>query len=1211
MANNIFTGLVSSDWGTSGNWSLGSVPTASDGHIVVFNASSPNCTVNSTARFANNIDFTGYTNTITMSNELTVSGNVTLSSGMGINGSGRLTISLSSTLTSNGRTWPNALRLSAQTTLLGDISINGLFTVSTNMIINGNYSINANGGATISGNFSQGAGTNITLNILGGTWSGSGQLGVNTNIGGTVAVSGSVTFGNSKTLTKLSGASVTTTGSTLTINSGATLDVDGIMWYNVSIVSTTIIATITLNSNLNIYGLFYTYITAAINGPGEINAYGGMNMAYYFIYGTAVLNMKGGTFITNTGPNQAVGLNIKIDGNITIDNFSFGGNNGTGKKLEWISGTVTSTGTLTLVNSVNLTLKTGSNIVWTGVSTGGYAPVMTLEDDLYISGSLSGSYVPSFSGSSYSIITWGGVNYTVAGYGITRSANPAKIVFKSGSVWQGVGYVNLDIVFDGNVTVSGTVNTGGGNTIVQNPGATVTTTGSTLSISRATSCTINTPTVTWNNFSISIATLNLLSDLIVGETYTKGGANNLTINGSYSTICQGSIVNNLSIIKGTGTPSIKVYTAAGSYAWTSSGSFVGGIVLDIDPIGTITLSGVLQFTGTLTRNTTNGGTFDAGTSTLRINGNSTINTNGSTATSPTSASTTGINWYNFTVQPGILATLSSNLCVRGTLTLSQAIISGSDIYVNGDLTAATATSYTSTNTTLILQGTGTWSGNFPLGFNITFASTCNITVSGTVNHYGIGGKTIYAAPGATVNTTGSTLRLLGSGTNLHIINTASVVWENVILFSYNPSTFKLESDLNVGGDLITSYWTGAGPIIYMNGAGYNININGALTVGSALYSGTLDAGPTLKLLTKVGTFTWSGSPLIQLPVIINPTGTLNVSGTVTYGGNLNTSVLTYNNSNGGSVGTTGSTLYLSSSCTLNTNGISWNNVLLANSTVNYALTSDFITKNLTSGGGIQTFNTNNGSIVKVLNGTLTVGQNNGIEGNSTIVVEGTSSWISATSANCQLRINLILRPNGGVITVGNNGFPLSFNTKTITYDGSGGGSASATGSTLNLNTSTILNTAGITWGTVNILNGTHTLNSLLTANTIGFGTVNNTVIFAGTAGWTVDTFTISVTGGARLIQLKQGITYTITTSATMIAQSSIIKLRFESAQTSGSKPLFNIQPGASQNISHVYPYRIDSSGGQTVYSANATIDVATVNWTNVAPSRGNFLLLFY
>jgi filamentous hemagglutinin len=931
MANNIFIGSVSNDWGTSGNWSLNSVPTASDGNIVVFNASSPNCTVNSTARVANNIDFTGYTNTITMSNGLTVSGNVTLSSGMGINGSGGLIINANSTLTSNGKSWPNSLTISpigagspitctlADTwTTGGSLACGGVGAIT----ITGGNSMYVGGSLSMGNSMASSSNATIVMNGT-GTWAGAGQVHTNLTVDtlGTFTISGSVDY-RSRTLKYISAGSTNTAGSTLTVSLNATLDIAGMPLY--------------------------------------------------------ILTSSGGATVT-------------------------------------------------------------------------------LANDVYVNGQLS----------------LGGV----------------------------------------------------------------------------------------------------------------------TINGTYSIYAAGGFANNSgNIAKGTGAPTI-VMTGG---TFTRSGS--GTIQVNLTFNGNVTVTGTLAFGGATLKRL--GGTITTTDSTLSVSGISTIDT-------------TGISWYNVTTVAGSTLTLSTQLSVLGTLTLSQTIVNGSDIYINGNLTAAGTTSYTSTNTTLILQGTGTWSGNFPLGFNITFASTCNITVSGTVNHYGIGGKTIYAAPGATVNTAGSTLRLLGSGTNLHIINTASVVWENVILFSYNPSTFKLESDLNVGGDLITSYWTGAGPIIYMNGAGYNININGALTVGSALYSGTLDAGPTLKLLTKVGTFTWSGSPLIRLPMIINPTGTLNVSGTVTYGGNLNTSVLTYNNSNGGSVGTTGSTLYLLSSCTLNTNGISWNNVLLANSTVNYALTSDFITKNLTSGGGIQTFNTNNGSIVKVLNGTLTVGQNNGIEGNSTIVVEGTSSWISATSANCQLRINLILRPNGGVITVGNNGFPLSFNTKTITYDGSGGGSVSATGSTLNLNTSTILNTAGITWGTVNILNGTHTLNSLLTANTIGFGTVNNTVIFAGTAGWTVDTFTISVTGGARLIQLKQGITYTITTSATMIAQSSIIKLRFESAQTSGSKPLFNIQPGASQNISHVYPYRIDSSGGQTVYSANATIDAATVNWTNVAPSRGNFLLLFY
>ena len=81
MAANTFTGLVNSNYGTAGNWSLLAVPTANDGNTATFGATSPACTVN-VASVCNSIDFTGYTNTITMTNTITVgsgaSGTITL-----------------------------------------------------------------------------------------------------------------------------------------------------------------------------------------------------------------------------------------------------------------------------------------------------------------------------------------------------------------------------------------------------------------------------------------------------------------------------------------------------------------------------------------------------------------------------------------------------------------------------------------------------------------------------------------------------------------------------------------------------------------------------------------------------------------------------------------------------------------------------------------------------------------------------------------------------------------------------------------------------------------------------------------------------------------------------------------------------------------------------------------------------------------------------
>ena len=115
MATYYFRNTGDVNWGTATNWSLtdgggatGAVPTAADD--AVFTNNSGNCTVNATGRVCLTLNFATYTNTITMTNQISVAGNVTLGAGMGIAGAGRLVLTTNNlTLTSNGKTWPNEL----------------------------------------------------------------------------------------------------------------------------------------------------------------------------------------------------------------------------------------------------------------------------------------------------------------------------------------------------------------------------------------------------------------------------------------------------------------------------------------------------------------------------------------------------------------------------------------------------------------------------------------------------------------------------------------------------------------------------------------------------------------------------------------------------------------------------------------------------------------------------------------------------------------------------------------------------------------------------------------------------------------------------------------------------------------------------------------------------------------------------------------------
>jgi len=237
MAVNRFTnGAGGNTWNTAGNWSLGSIPTVSDGHVTTFDGTSPNCTMGG-ARSCNAIDFTGYTNTLTMgTNTLTVAGNVTLDTGLLISGSGAMTINATSTITSNGRSWPNNMNWtggSTTKTLSGDFTISGTLTVSAGQQTLAQTSaeiLNVNG-LTI-GTASRISGTSVIV-IKSGTWTcgSSASVGTNLKFDGNITVSGTVEFG-SETLTYVSGT-ITTGTSILSLTMSCTLDTNGISWYDI------------------------------------------------------------------------------------------------------------------------------------------------------------------------------------------------------------------------------------------------------------------------------------------------------------------------------------------------------------------------------------------------------------------------------------------------------------------------------------------------------------------------------------------------------------------------------------------------------------------------------------------------------------------------------------------------------------------------------------------------------------------------------------------------------------------------------------------------------------------------------------------------------------------------------------------------------------------------------------------------------------------
>lgn len=366
MANRYFIN-IGANWGDTANWSDTSggtggfsVPTNVDD--VFFDANSGNCTVNASARTALTLNFTGYTNTITMTNNITVSGNITLGAGMGIAGTGQLIVNTTSTLTSNGVTWSAGFTFSgtSQTYTLGDNwTISGALRLSatTACTINSN-TIYSSGNLTSTTTATTSGTANIEL--TGGTWSNSstGALRNNLTINGTITISGNVYY-NTGTLTYTSGT-VTVTGSTLIIGASTTLNTGGITWNNVTFSTTSIV--VTLLSDINISGTLNNQQNNTFNGLFNINTTGTITAGGSFS-GTATLNVLGGSLSTT---NPLIACNLTLNGNISIlTNFTF--NTGT---LKYISGNITLPSGHTL--SINNTSTIDTNLmVWNNVTLSG------------------------------------------------------------------------------------------------------------------------------------------------------------------------------------------------------------------------------------------------------------------------------------------------------------------------------------------------------------------------------------------------------------------------------------------------------------------------------------------------------------------------------------------------------------------------------------------------------------------------------------------------------------------------------------------------------------------------------------------------------------------------------------------------------------------------------------------------------------------------
>jgi hypothetical protein len=365
MASRYFLN-IGTDWGSTANWSDTSggaggfsVPTNADD--VFFDANSGDCDLNAN-RVAKSIDFTGYANTINMTNDLTVSGNVTLAASMTISGAGTLIINAACSINTNGKVWPNALTTTGlfTLTLLSDVEVGGLFSsAGNNRTISGTFNIICNNGFSIQQPIFIGSGTTPKFVVKGGSIVCLNAVSdINIDLDGDITILDN-SYHRNGSLIYISGT-ITTLGTYFA--SLTTINASGFSFNNFSIYSTGGASTITLSSNLTITGLFTiaTNQNIQINGAYTVIAQGGMTATntgntITSAGNTATLELAGGTFTGNAGiSGTRISLNTTINGNVAFVNvFNF-----SNSTLTYISGTVNiGTSTFFFSQNCNLNLK--------------------------------------------------------------------------------------------------------------------------------------------------------------------------------------------------------------------------------------------------------------------------------------------------------------------------------------------------------------------------------------------------------------------------------------------------------------------------------------------------------------------------------------------------------------------------------------------------------------------------------------------------------------------------------------------------------------------------------------------------------------------------------------------------------------------------------------------------------------------------------------
>jgi len=273
----------------------------------------------------------------------------------------------------------------------------------------------------------------------------------------------------------------------------------------------------------------------------------------------------------------------------------------------------------------------------------------------------------------------------------------------------------------------------------------------------------------------------------------------------------------------------------------------------------------------------------------------------------------------------ITVTLADNWDVSSILTFVNAAITvtlnGSILYVSGTSISHGNGCTVNGTTAIHITGTTSWAAGAAYISNpITINTVGTFTLS---NNFYLNGNIVTWISG-TMASIGSTTALTGNvtftGTGLNFGNITAL----------NNTVLTLSNDITMSGTLL-----GDGSAVTFAINGFNLYVGGGLNTKV----NTMVSGTTNIILNGTGTIqNTSSTGNFRINIEINTLGTITIGTTLRF--NLNTFTYT-----AGTVITTGSTMSISSNCTLATDGIIWNNI-----TTTTGLTTLTLTNKLTVSG---------------------------------------------------------------------------------------------------------------------------------------------------------------------------------------------------------------------------------------------------------------------